>query len=146
MNSDNKTASLSSFRSRWGYHVCDYAIYVKLKRLNHLVEQAKHLAAAQWRYDRKTVNQGARFVPIYRDGRRIGRRRLDAVNRPEFPLPYAPVLLGHRRRPSIDHDWVGKLYRNARTPHPDPVEALDADTVSRATLLLAVIEDWNSKR
>jgi len=139
----NETAvvSPSAFRSRCGYHACDYATYLKLKRLNHLIAQAKHLAAAQWRFDRKTVNQGVRFQPILRDGRKVGRRRVDgAIRRPQCPLPYTLVLLGHRKRPAIDHNWVAELYGAAKTPSPVPVGPLDAAALGRAMVLLGNLD------
>jgi hypothetical protein len=133
----------SALPSRWAYHACDYATYLKLKRLNHLIEQAKHLAAAQWRFDRKAVNRGVRFEPICQGGRRVGRRRIDgATLRPECPLPYTLVLLGHRRRPAIDHDWVAELFCAARTPTPGPAAPLDAAALTRAMVLLEMVEAW----
>jgi hypothetical protein len=141
----NETAIVapSALPSRWGYHACDHATYLKLKRLNHLIEQAKHLAAAQWRFDRKTINQGVRFEPICQGGRRVGRRRIDgAMPRPECPRPFTLVLLGHRRRPAIDHDWVAELFRAARTPSPVPAAALDAAALARAMALLEMLEAW----
>lgn len=147
MNLTTPVVAASSFRSRWGYHACDYATYHKLKRLNHLVEQAKHQAAAHWRFDRKTVNQGVRFEPICRDRRMVGRRRIDgAVARPECPLPYKLVLLGRRPRPAIDHDWVGALFRAARTPNPAPAAPLDDGAVARAMALLERLGDWRAAR
>lgn len=41
------------FRSRWGFHPCDYATYRKLKLLHSVYMQSLQLAAAWWRWKRK---------------------------------------------------------------------------------------------
>ncbi len=40
-------------KGRWGFHPCSYALYLKLKELNHCVLRAKMAAAAWQRWNRK---------------------------------------------------------------------------------------------
>jgi hypothetical protein len=62
-----------TFRSRWGFHPCDYATYRKLKLLHLVYMRAVRLAHAWDRWNRKAAHNRVRR-PRLRDtsGRTIG--------------------------------------------------------------------------
>jgi hypothetical protein len=70
----------TAFRSRWGFHPCDYATYRKLRLLNRVYERAVRLAHAWDRWKRKDPHN------------RVTRRRLrDATGRPICYAEPAPL-------------------------------------------------------
>jgi hypothetical protein len=79
------SAVANVFRSRWGFHPCEYATYRKLKLLNMVYERAVRLAHAWERWKRKDPHN------------RVSRRRLrDAGGRTigyaePVPLPEPPL-------------------------------------------------------
>jgi hypothetical protein len=63
----------TTFRSRWGFHPCDYATYRKLKLLNLVYHRAVRLAHAWERWQRKAPHNRVRRHRIRDEqGRTIG--------------------------------------------------------------------------
>jgi len=128
---------MKAYRSRWGYHPCDYETYLLLKLLN-----ARWLAAqrrqAQWQrwFRKKPANRVVRRWLRDAQGRRIG---CDVVGTQPEPQP-CPLFC--RRLPVVSHwsatgeylpagrtadGWalvrqlaIPAAYRAARTPAPTP--------------------------
>jgi hypothetical protein len=86
----------TTFKSRWGYHPCDYALYLKLKRLAKGYWQARRLVAAHRRWIRKR--------PHNRRG----------------PEPIVPAVL----RELYKHPVVVREYDQARRPQPSPEQVV----------------------
>ena len=51
VNSNGQTV----YKSRWGYHPCDYETFLKLKELNKLFEKSKQDAKNWYRWARKSA-------------------------------------------------------------------------------------------
>lgn len=76
---------MAVFQSRWGFHPCDYATFLKLKKLHARYWQALR-QYAQWRRWQRKQPQNRVLRQWIRDaqGRRIGRRIIGPW--PEPPL------------------------------------------------------------
>jgi hypothetical protein len=73
-------------RSRWGWHPCDYATFVLLKRLHGLYRQAVRQYAAWRRWRRKMPhNRVVRRKLVDENGNQVG--TVVVGPRPEPPLP-----------------------------------------------------------
>jgi hypothetical protein len=119
-------------RSRWGFHPCDYATFLLLKKLNVLCERARRQFAAWQRWHRKMPhNRVVRRKVVDADGRRIGREVVGQM--PEPPLPELFCTVRHVRtywsqdgRPlkegrlveemCFDDRGIPEAYRSARRP------------------------------
>jgi hypothetical protein len=84
-------------KSKWGYHPCDYATFLKLKKLNYRLLVAKRKAAAWHRWDRKATHN--------RKGKEPTIDEVFAVKKGKFQAVF-----------SIDKKKRG-VYIGERTPH-----------------------------
>lgn len=118
---------MNVYRSRWGFHPCDYETYLLLKQLHALHEAALHAYADWQRWARKQPQN--RVVRRYRrneQGNRIGSEIIGP--RPEPPLSplfctQSRVVQGATgeslgRRVAFDSLRVPEGYRQARMPAP----------------------------
>jgi len=121
-------------QSRWGWHPCDYATFLLLKRLNRACEEARRRHAAWRRWQRKLPhNRVVRRRLRDAQGRRVGSEVVGPM--PEPPLPplvcvrrLVPAVWGADGRPLQEPRLVedvvfGDLgipeaYRSARRPAP----------------------------
>jgi hypothetical protein len=148
-----------AFRSRWGWHPCDYETYLLLKKLHGLYQQALRRYAAWQRWQRKRPHNRVLRRRI-RDarGRTIGKEVIGPW--PEPPLP-GPFCVRRRVLTQRDPDGrplkdprlveevifddlgVGEGYRAARRPAPTEAEVkplrLTAEAI-RHLLSLALAE------
>jgi hypothetical protein len=81
-----------TFKSRWGYHPCDYILFRKLKRIHKGYWQARRKVAAHHRWSRKLSHN------------RIGRE---------------PVVAEVFRQLAA-HPQVVQAFHQARQPQADP--------------------------
>ncbi len=126
------------FRSRWGFHPCDYPTYLKLKFLNQVYLQAVRLAHAWARWKRKDPHNRVLRRRIRNDkGQTIGYE-------PSMPLPEPRICSvfsqkvweqrhvdkkGNVSREGFleeklvtDNHWIPAAYASARKPMADPAE------------------------
>src|SRR5262249_39675058 len=131
------------FRSRWGFHPCDYQTFRKLKFLNQVYLRAVRLAHAWKRWQRKDPHNRVRRRRIRNwQGQTIGYQ-------PPAPLPeprLCPVLCqkvleqrhvekkGNFSREGFmaekvvtDGHWIPAAYATARKPVADPSEVQPFD-------------------
>lgn len=52
------------YRSRWGFHPCDYQTFVKLKKLHKRFWEIQHASAKRVRWECKTVHRHGEEPPI----------------------------------------------------------------------------------
>jgi hypothetical protein len=145
---------MTVFRSRWGWHPCDYQTYLLLKRLNNLYEKAVHAAAAWQRWARKKPSN--RVIRRYaRNGRgqKIGSEVVGPMPEPRLcPLFCAKSYLVGQRSPEghpvpcvkFHFPWnVAEVYRAARKPvsSPEAVKSLPwaAEEIRQ---FIAQAEEW----
>jgi hypothetical protein len=124
------------FRSRWGFHPCDYATYRQLKFLNQVYLQAVRLAHAWARWQRKDPhNRVLRRRRRNEQGQTIGYElpvplpepRICAVlSRKVFEERHVDKK-GHFSREGFteekvvtDGGWIPAAYTSARKPVADP--------------------------
>ena len=133
------TATLPNgvFQSKWGFHPCDHATFLKLKRLNWFAHLSRRLNAQYERWARKQPQN--RFVKTTKvvDGKKYRGWALDEKgNRIPWLEPVSvPGKLGN--------DLIAENYRRARFPVSSPeavkpltlrIEDIDAE--------LKICETW----
>jgi hypothetical protein len=124
------------FRSRWGFHPCDYATFRKLKLLHLVYKRAVRLAHAWDRWYRKDPHNRVCRPRIRNDkGQTIG--YVEPVLLAEPPI--CPVFSRKVQEKRLvdkegncskdgfldekivtDADWIATDYSTARQPAPDP--------------------------
>lgn len=116
---------MNVFRSKWGFHPCDYQTYLLLKELNRLYEKAKRAYAAWRRWARKLPhNRVMRRWLRNPEGQRIGRQALGPQPEPRLPRLFCTrtqvvqSTTGNRLGVRVAFDGLGvpAAYRTARTP------------------------------
>lgn len=130
------SAVSTTYRSRWGFHPCDYATYRKLKLLNRVHERAVRLAHSWDRWHRKDPHNRVCRRRIRDDqGRTIG--YAEPVPIPEPPLCSVFCRKEQERRfvdnkgnyckdgfldekVVTDHGWIATDYSAARKPASEP--------------------------
>jgi hypothetical protein len=143
------------FRSRWGFHPCDYQTYRKLKFLNQVYLQAIRLAHCWARWKRKDPHNRVIRCRIRNEkGQTIGYK-------PPLPLPEPKICSlfsqkvfeqrhmdkkGNFSREGFleeklvtDHLWIPVDYASARKPVADPAK------VQPLHLTLAELEELYEK-
>jgi len=145
------SAVSTTYRSRWGFHPCEYATYRKLKLLNLVYERAVRLAHAWDRWHRKDPHNRVSRRRLRDDqGRTIG--YAEPVPLPEPPL--CPVFSRKEQEQRFVHKkgnyakdgfldekvvtvhaWIATDYSAARKP------ASDAGAVRPLRGMLAEIDE-----
>jgi hypothetical protein len=75
-------------KSRWGYYPCDYAAFLRLKKLNSLYEKALHQLAAWQRWHRKKPHNRVERTKIRNArGRIIGHQTGNIIEEPDTANP-----------------------------------------------------------
>jgi hypothetical protein len=117
---------MAAYRSRWGYHPCDYETYQLLKRLNVLYVCARRLYAAWQRWARKKPhNRVVRHTLRDGQGRKVGSRVVGVQPEPRLCPVFCREVQIHRRHCDAQLDvgvafhagcGIPEAYRAARTP------------------------------
>jgi hypothetical protein len=109
--------SSNNCQSRWGYHPCDYQLFCKLRLLHKWY----------WRnvYDFHRWLRWSRRLPHNRQGAEPTFCAVFVFNEPTFK----PVLI---------HNDIVDLYREARTPQPEPVVPWNSQLRNRISTLYSV--------
>ncbi len=109
-------------RSRWGFHPCDYDLYLKLRRLHKWYWQTVYDFHRwhRWRRKEEQNRRGPepRHCPVF-VADVFWRKPMRTHGADGFKL-YPKTILDH---------GVVALYHAARTPRPEPVECFDAEAV-----------------
>lgn len=127
------------FRSRWGFHPCDYETYQSLRRLRFLWFRTLRRLAAWHRWNRKRPHNRVLWRRVRVDGRPVGWERAAPWNEPAVPAFMVEQRWGER---SLAHGWVDVLYRDAKRPSAEPREAWTVGQVAQIRALLAELEAW----
>jgi hypothetical protein len=126
------------FRSRWGFHPCDYATYRKLKFLNQVYLRAVHMASAWERWQRKDPhNRVIRRRIRNEQGQTIGYAPPVPLSEPPICPVFSRKVFEQRhvdrkgnfsregiREERVDmvHRWIPAAFVSARKPVADPAE------------------------
>ena len=131
-------------RSRWGYHPCDRATWLKIKRLRFLWFLTLRRLAAWRRWNNKLPQNRVIWRRIRReDGMPIGWEKIGL--RPEPALPEFMVRDAWGQR-VLAHDWIETCYRQAKRPTAEPQAAWPAARLVEIAELLGRLEGWFEER
>ena len=115
----NVSATPTTFRSRWGFHPCDYELFMKLKRLHKWHWQTVfdfHRWHRWWR-KKEEHRRGPepKFCPLF------------VEDRPWYKRVQTRGSSGFKVYPKTVVDrGIVDLFRQARVPQPEPAPAFDA--------------------
>jgi hypothetical protein len=122
------------FQSRWGFHPCNYELFVQLKALH------KHY----WQslYDFHRWHRWWRKQPENRRGAEPRVSPLFLLDQPWYKPVQIHGVAGFKvyLRTVVDHGIVA-LYQAARRPQLSPVEPFDATTVQRIAELHSRLQE-----
>ena len=127
------TTETNRFQSRWGFHPCDYELFLKLKHLHKWYLQTVYDFHRWHRWWRK------------QEQNRIGPEPKYCSVFVEDKVWLKPVKFhgenGFKVYPKtvIDHGVV-ELCQSARIPQPEPVQTFDTETVNRIELLYGQVK------
>src|SRR5262249_29644284 len=126
------------FRSRWGFHPCDYETYRKLKLLNIVYERAVRLAHAWQRWQRKDPhNRVSRRRIRDGQGQTIGYEPPVPLLEPSLCPVFTRKVMEKRHinkkgcfsregfleeKVVIDDLWIAADYASARRPASEPAQ------------------------
>jgi hypothetical protein len=124
------------FRSRWGFHPCDYQTYRKLKFLNQLYLKAVRMAHAWDRWRRKDPHNRVTRRRIRNEkGQIIGYGPPVPLPEPKICSVFSQKMFEQRHvdkkgnfsregfteeKVVTDHIWIPADYASARKPAADP--------------------------
>ncbi|HEY7326222.1 MAG TPA: hypothetical protein VH592_01180 [Gemmataceae bacterium] len=124
------------FRSRWGFHPCDFQTYCKLKILNQVFSQAIRLAHAWERWQRKAPHNRVLRRRIRNEkGQAIGYESPIPLPEPRICPVFSQKIFeqchvsrqgnlsreGFQEEKVVTEDcWIVADYASARKPAPDP--------------------------
>jgi hypothetical protein len=118
---------MNVYRSRWGFHPCDYQTYLLLKQLNALYETALHNWAAWQRWARKLPhNRVIRRHLRNAQGETIGSEVVGPMPEPKLSALFCTRVHirlkdgGTATGVTFDSLGVPEVYRAARTPAATP--------------------------
>src|SRR5947208_2843309 len=119
-------------RSRWGWHPCDYAMFLLLKELHDLYERAQHQYATWRRWQRKKPhNRVVRRKLVDDKGNKVGEEVVGPWAEPPLPQLFCvrrrvlsywsedgkPIREGRAvEEVALDDHGVAEAYRAARRP------------------------------
>jgi hypothetical protein len=117
--------STPSYKSRWGFHPCDYATFRKLKLLHRWYFQTLRDYAAWRRWSRKEP-QNRVFREYLRDelGRKCGVKSV----RPRPEPTYCSLFVADQA--PCDRGVV-ELYQTARTPQESPLAPFSPEVIAK---------------
>jgi hypothetical protein len=127
------------FRSRWGFHPCDFATYRKLKFLNVVYQRAVRLAHAWERWHRKAPHNRVRRRRLRNElGQTVG--YTDGVPLPEPPLcPVFSRKVQHRRFIDSKGNYSKEGFLDEMLVTDDPGIASDYSTARRPAVEQAAV-------
>ena len=123
------SSTFNQHRSRFGYHPCDYSLFVKLKYLHKHYWIALRQFHTWHRWFRKEPQNRIGLEPKYCKPFVSNERWIKAV-KVGFKI-YPRTVLNHN---------LIELYRSARTPSADPVEPFSQETITAIENLLANVQ------
>jgi len=130
----------SIYRSRWGYHPCDWNACIRIKRLRFLWFLTVRRLAAWRRWSNKLPHNRVVWRRIRgEDGRPIGWEKVEALAEPRVPEFMVDEARGRR---AIAHAWIDACYRQAKQPAVEPVEVWPAERLKEIEELLSRLEAW----
>jgi len=135
------TTETNVYKSRWGYHSCDYETFLKLKKLHKLYWQTVYRFAAWERWDRKLPhNRVIRRKLRSEDGTPHGYEVVGMQPEPKYCPYFVVERYGWKR---IASHGIVEAYRTARTPRSkaENVKPLDL-SVERIDKILAEVKGW----
>ena len=123
------SSTFNQHRSRFGFHPCDYTLFLKLKYLH------KHYWIAVRQFH--TLHRWFRKEPQNRIGTEPKYCQAFMEN-----VPWAkPVKAGFKLYPRTVHDHgVIELYQSARVPSREPVESFSPETVAAIEALFVKVQ------
>lgn len=128
----------TSYQSRWGYHPCEYELFLKIRRLHKWYWQTV--------YDFHRWHRWWRKEPQNRRGPEPAFCPLFVEDKTWFKPVCVHDEPGCKVYPKtvVDRDVV-RLYQEARMPQAAPVPPFDEETVRRIEQLDASISDYLAK-
>lgn len=130
------TTETNVFKSRWGFHPCNYELFLKLKRLHKWYWQTVydfHRWHRWWRKEEQNrIGPEPAYCPPFVEEKKW------------WKLERSHGEDGFRMYPKtiVDHGVI-KLYQSARMPQAEPVVPFDAETKDRIeTLYEEVKTHW----
>lgn len=123
------SSTFNQHRSRFGFHPCDYTLFLKLKYLR------KHYWIAVRQFH--TWHRWFRKEPQNRIGTEPKYSQAFVEN-----VPWAkPVKAGFKLYPRTVHDHgVIELYQSARVPSREPVESFSPETFAAIEALFVKVQ------
>jgi len=127
-------------RSRWGYHPCDLATWLRIKRLRFLWFRTVRRLAAWRRWNNKLPHNRIIWRRLRRDdGNPVGWEHAGPWTEPAVPDFMVCDQCGQR---VLAHEWIEPCYRQAKWPTSDPQEPWPAERLSEIDELLDRLEAW----
>lgn len=122
------TSTTTTFQGRWGYHPCDYELFLKLKSLHRWYWQTIydfHRWHRWWRKEEQNrVGPEPRCWPLL------------VLNQTWYKPVRCHGVDGHKVYPkTVTDQGIVDLYQQARMPQPAPVTPFGAETKARIEAL-----------
>jgi hypothetical protein len=146
---------MNVFRSRWGYHPCDYETYLLLKKLNGCYEAALRAFAVWQRWARKEPQNRVQHRRVRNDkGQTIRTEVIGPLPEPRLSALFCTKarVLTHEAGHGTREGWrvalneslrIAEVYRRARAPAatPEAVTALPW-SVAEVRHLVEQASEW----
>ena len=127
------TTATAVFKSRWGFHPCDYEFFLKLKRLHGWYWQTVYDFHRWHRWWRKVpqnrIGPEPVFCPLFVEDK-IWYKSVRIRGEDGF-IVYPKTVTDH---------GIVDVYQTARKPQPEPVAPFDAETEKRIESLYEKME------
>ena len=125
----------NNYQSRWGYHPCDYNLFLKLKFLQRQYWQTLydfHRWHRWWRkQEQNRVGREPDYCPIF------------VQDEPWYKRVRIHGEAGFKVYPKTVTDLdIVSLHQRARLPHVDPVDPFDEVTVRKIEELCGAVNDF----
>lgn len=129
------STSTDSFRSRFGYHPCDFATWQKLRSLKKCYWQTVKDFHRWWRWQRKRPENRRGPEPKFCD--------VFVINKPWFRprRVHAHDAVRYYPKTLVDHGIL-ELFAAARQPQADPPDPFDESRLRLIERLHAAAAAW----
>lgn len=129
------TTATTTFKSRWGFHPCDFTTFTKIKLLHKWYWRTVYDFHRWHRWWRKEPQNRRRAEPRYCP--------LFVENVPWYKPAQVHGVAGFKVYPKtvVDHGVVD-LCRSARTPRAEPIAPLDEETRRRIDTLYGKLTSY----
>jgi hypothetical protein len=130
------------FRSRWGYHPCDWNAWIRIKRLRFLWFLTVRRLAAWRRWNNKLPHNRVIWRRIRGDDSRpVAWEKIGALAEPRVAEFMVREEWGRRQ---MAHSWIEESYRQAKRPAIEPAAPWPAARLKEIDELLDRLEAWYS--